>query len=144
MRHMHRDLCLFMRPTPWSRCQHWLVFEAVLCRKSLLVFFQPNTCCQTCVPFISRGQLKSPVVSPPSLLNASILSSLSLPLSFPAHPGGLQQVPLTPPPGKDRAPSILPSRYPEPLRFFPRKGPSLARGYTELRGLAAARDSQHR
>uniref|UniRef100_A0A8D1BY32 Nitric oxide synthase n=1 Tax=Sus scrofa TaxID=9823 RepID=A0A8D1BY32_PIG len=35
-------------------------------------------------------------------------------------------------------------KYPEPLRFFPRKGPSLARGYTELRGLAAARDSQHR
>ncbi|XP_036849386.2 nitric oxide synthase 1 isoform X2 [Manis javanica] len=35
-------------------------------------------------------------------------------------------------------------KYPEPLRFFPRKGPSILKGDTEVRGLAAARDSQHR
>ncbi|XP_062038829.1 nitric oxide synthase 1 [Lepus europaeus] len=35
-------------------------------------------------------------------------------------------------------------KYPEPLRFFPRKGPSLPHGDTEVHGLAAARDSQRR
>ncbi|XP_014710199.3 nitric oxide synthase 1 isoform X1 [Equus asinus] len=35
-------------------------------------------------------------------------------------------------------------KYPEPLRFFPRKGPPLPRGDTEVHGLAAARDSQRR
>ncbi|KAG3278991.1 nitric oxide synthase 1 [Ictidomys tridecemlineatus] len=44
--------------------------------------------------------------------------------------------------GQCRSPS--PSRYPEPLRFFPRKGPSLPPGDTEVHGLAAARDSRHR
>ncbi|XP_016046155.1 nitric oxide synthase 1 [Erinaceus europaeus] len=35
-------------------------------------------------------------------------------------------------------------KYPEPLRFFPRKGPSLPQGDVGVRGLAAVRDSQHR
>ncbi|XP_071065909.1 LOW QUALITY PROTEIN: nitric oxide synthase 1 [Dasypus novemcinctus] len=35
-------------------------------------------------------------------------------------------------------------KYPEPLRFFPRKGPPLPRGDSEVHGLAAARDSQDR
>uniref|UniRef100_A0A8C8XC74 Nitric oxide synthase n=1 Tax=Panthera leo TaxID=9689 RepID=A0A8C8XC74_PANLE len=35
-------------------------------------------------------------------------------------------------------------KYPEPLRFFPRKGPPLPQGDTEVHGLAAARDSQQR
>ncbi|XP_011762687.1 nitric oxide synthase 1 isoform X2 [Macaca nemestrina] len=35
-------------------------------------------------------------------------------------------------------------KCPEPLRFFPRKGPPLPHGDTEVHGLAAARDSQHR
>eukprot|EP00069_Balaena_mysticetus_P013088 bmy_01408T0 len=35
-------------------------------------------------------------------------------------------------------------KYPEPLRFFPRKGPPLPRGDTEVHGLAAAHDSQRR
>ncbi|XP_069892749.1 nitric oxide synthase 1 isoform X1 [Dipodomys merriami] len=35
-------------------------------------------------------------------------------------------------------------KYPEPLRFFPRKGPSLPSGDSAVHGLAAARDSQHR
>ncbi|XP_019609536.1 nitric oxide synthase 1 isoform X2 [Rhinolophus sinicus] len=35
-------------------------------------------------------------------------------------------------------------KYPEPLRFFPRKGSPHPRGNTEVRNLATARDSQHR
>ncbi|KAJ8779343.1 hypothetical protein J1605_012805 [Eschrichtius robustus] len=35
-------------------------------------------------------------------------------------------------------------KYPEPLRFFPRKGPPLPRGDTEVHGLAAAHDSRRR
>ncbi|KAM9194759.1 nitric oxide synthase 1 isoform 1-T1 [Dugong dugon] len=35
-------------------------------------------------------------------------------------------------------------KHPEPLRFFPRKGPSSLRGDREVQGLAAVRDSQHR
>ncbi|XP_052024511.1 nitric oxide synthase, brain [Apodemus sylvaticus] len=35
-------------------------------------------------------------------------------------------------------------KYPEPLRFFPRKGPSLSHADSEVRSLVAARDSQHR
>ena len=118
--------------------------EAVFCRTSLLVLFQPSTRCQTCLHPIPRGQL-SPWWSALLLfLRPASYFSPSLPLSSPPHPGGLQQIPLTPPPGRDRAPSILPSRYPEPLRFFPRKGPPLSRGDREVHGLAAVRDSQRR
>uniref|UniRef100_A0A7N5JVX4 Nitric oxide synthase n=1 Tax=Ailuropoda melanoleuca TaxID=9646 RepID=A0A7N5JVX4_AILME len=35
-------------------------------------------------------------------------------------------------------------KYPEPLRFFPRKGPPLPQGDPGVRGLAAARDNQQR
>ncbi|XP_012912025.1 nitric oxide synthase, brain isoform X1 [Mustela putorius furo] len=35
-------------------------------------------------------------------------------------------------------------KYPEPLHFFPRKGPPLPQGDPGVRGLAAARDSQQR
>ena len=64
--------------------------EAVFCTTSLLVFFQPSTHCQTCLHSISRGQL-SPRWSAFLLCSRPTSpSSLSLPLSFPPYPGGLQ------------------------------------------------------
>lgn len=124
-----------------SVLRSWLVVRGCVMQKnpSWFSFSQAHVAKLIYVSYL--GIAESLMVSPHSVVNSSTHS----PCPSPSHPiSGLQQVPLTPPSGRDRAPTILPSRYPEPLRFFPRKGSPHPRGNTEVRNLATARDSQHR